>query len=105
MRSIRQLKNLKGKIVLLRADFNAPIKNGKIVDDSRIREVFPTIRFLLARGGRVVVLSHHSDPRQRLKPVQKHLARFFSPKKVVLLENLRFQKGEEKNDPVFARRL
>jgi phosphoglycerate kinase len=105
MRSIKQIKNLKGKRVLVRVDFNVPIKNGKILDDFRIKAALPTINFLLKKGAKPILLSHHSQKGQSLLPVQKYLAKIFPPQKVLLLENLRFSSGEEKNDPAFAKKL
>jgi phosphoglycerate kinase len=58
MISIRSLKSLKGKTVLLRTDFNVPIKNGKVVDDYRIRKALPTIEHLKKLGASIVIISH-----------------------------------------------
>lgn len=105
MRNLKQIKNLKGKTVLLRVDFNVPIKGGKVVDDFRIKAALPTIRFLRNKGARVILLSHHSSKGQSLRPIQKYLSKIFSIDEVKLLENLRFDRGEEKNDSVFAKKL
>jgi len=130
--TIRDL-NLKGKRVLMRIDFNVPLDSqGKITDDTRIRETLPTIRYILDRGGKAILMSHLGRPKgrdekQSLCPVAKKLEEllgrkvFFSPdcigeevRKLVsklkegnclLLENLRFYKEEEANDPEFARKL
>ena len=132
-RSIRDL-DLKGRRVFIRVDFNVPIKNGVIGDDTRIRESIPTIRYALDAGARAVVLASHlgrpkgkPNPDMSLKPVAARLGELLGtpvafagecigPEAertvqsapaggVVLLENLRFHPEEEKNDPAFARAL
>lgn len=124
--------NLRGKTVLLRVDFNVEMRGGKIVDDYRIRALIPTIEFLVLRGAKPILLSHlgrpkGNDAKSSLKPVAAHLSRllgrhviFFEnvfdrdfplflnaapAGTVVMLENLRFWRGEEANDAAFARRL
>ena len=124
---------LKGKKVLLRCDFNVPLKNGVIGDDTRIRAALETIRFILKEGGAVIACSHLGRPKGQvvpemsLKPVAARLgellempvamapdcvgaeteamAKALRPGQVLLLENLRFHKEEEKNDPAFAKAL
>ena len=125
---------LDGRRVLIRVDFNVPIKNGAITDDTRMRASLPTIEYALSRGPRVVVLcSHLGRPKGKpsadlsLKPVAERLSSLLGkpvafaedcvgePARqaverapncgVVLLENLRFHPEEEKNDPAFAARL
>jgi phosphoglycerate kinase len=97
--------NLKGKRVLLRADFNVPIKNGKIVDDFRIRRTLPTINFLRKKGARVAIISHLTDGKNKsLKPVAEYLSKRVGGE-VTLLENIRNYQGEEKNDAQFAKQL
>ena len=124
---------LKGKKVLLRCDFNVPLKNGVIGDDTRIRAALDTLRYILEQGGAVIACSHlgrpkgQAVPEMSLKPVAarlsellglpvsmapdcvgaetKALAEALQPGQVLLLENLRFHKEEEKNDPAFAREL
>ena len=86
--------DLKGKKVLLRVDFNVPVKNGKIEDDFRIRQTMPTINFLKRKGAEIILLSHGN-----LKPVEKYLGMKFA------LGNLRNFPGEEKNDLEFAKKL
>ena len=124
---------LSGKRVLLRCDFNVPLAGGVIGDDTRIRAALETIRFILREGGSVIACSHLGRPKGQvvpemsLKPVAARLselletpvqmapdcvgeeteamAKALRPGQVLLLENLRFHKEEEKNDPVFARAL
>jgi phosphoglycerate kinase len=135
-RSITDL-DLKGRRVLMRVDFNVPVKNGAITDDTRIRASLPTIRYVLEQGPESVVIASHlgrpkgkPNPEYSLQPVATHLggllgravqfvpydantstyvkAGFNQPggkPTVYLLENLRFNPGEEKNDPAFAAQL
>jgi phosphoglycerate kinase len=126
--------DVKGRRVLMRVDFNVPIKNGTITEDTRIRSSLPTIQYALHHGARAVILcSHLGRPKGKraaefsLKPVAEHLATLLNrpvtfaedcvgePARtavdgapeggVVLLENLRFHAEEEKNDPGFAGQL
>ena len=123
-----------GKRVLVRVDFNVPLDAAQhITDDTRIRAALPTIHYLLAHGSAVILMSHLGRPdgqvveKLRLAPVAQRLselleprvtmapdsvgleveklARDLQPGQVLLLENLRFHKAEEKNDPAFARQL
>jgi phosphoglycerate kinase len=133
-RSVKDL-NLKGRKVLIRVDFNVPIKNGKIGDDTRMRASLPTIEYALQQGAATIVLSSHlgrpkgkPNPEYSLKPVADHLSALLKrpvvfaadcigePAKkaiadagtsggIVLLENLRFHPEEEKNDAGFAKQL
>ncbi len=124
---------VKGKRVLLRVDFNVPLSGERVVDDTRIRAALPTITDLLERGARLILASHLGRPRGevrpelRLDPVAirlsellgqpvRKLDRVIGPEvqqavksladgEAILLENLRFEKGEEANDPDFARQL
>ena len=132
--SVRDL-DLAGKRVFVRVDFNVPIKNGVIGDDTRIRASLPTIQHVVDHGGTVVLASHLGRPKGKkapeysLRPVAARLGKLLkrpvafapdcvgdeaaqvvnaahqSPGSVVLLENLRFHAEEEKNDPAFARKL
>jgi len=132
--SVRDL-DIPGKRVFVRVDFNVPLKNGVIGDDTRIRASIPTIRHIIEHGGTAILASHLGRPKGKqnpalsLKPVADRLAELigrpvaFAPdcvgdevKKIVsdvhksgaglvLLENLRFHPEEEKNDPAFAAQL
>lgn len=130
-KTIRDI-DTRGKRVLLRADLNVPLEDGRVGDDTRIRESLPTIRHLLEQGARVIVCSHLGrpkgpEPSLSLAPVAGRLAELLgapvsfapdcigsdaegavallAPGHVLLLENLRFHPEEEKNDPTFAARL
>ena len=132
-RSIRDLVNLKGKRVLLRADFNVPLDSvGRIVDKTKIIAEIPTIKYLVERGAKVIVCSHLGSPKGydislSLWPISLILLKYFPGKvqfshkivgdevkehvasmsngSVLLLENTRFNEGEKANDPEFARQL
>ena len=125
--------DLKGKRVLIRVDFNVPIKNGTITDDTRITASLPTIRRAMEKGATVILASHLGRPKGKpapefsLKPVAARLSELLGrpvvfagdsvgdaarqaiekagPGGVVLLENLRFHSEEEKNDAGFAKQL
>lgn len=130
--SIRDLE-LRGERVFLRADFNVPIEGGEVVEAWRIEATLPTIRYALEQGARVILASHlgrpkgKRDPKYSLQPVARKLSERLgqdvplapdcvgaevkalvdqlSDGQALLLENLRFHPGEEKNDPEFARQL
>ena len=134
-KTIRDLSDaqLRGKRALVRVDFNVPIENNVVGDDTRIRAALPTIKYLIEHGARVVLLSHlgrpkgKPEPKYSLQPVAKRLQELLnSPVDfiestvsdeaekattqmkdggVLLLENTRFEEGEEKNDERFARHL
>src|SRR5688500_8037680 len=125
--------NVKGRRVLVRVDYNVPLEGDKIVDATRIRETVPTLKHLIDGGAKVALISHSGRPKGKpaakysLKPVDDQLSKLlcsqvrFGPDcvgesaekavaslkdgDVALLENLRFQPGEESNDPDFSKNL
>ncbi len=131
-RSVRDL-DVGGKRVLVRVDFNVPVKDGEVTDDTRIRRALPTIRHLLSEGARPLLISHlgrpkgEPDPTYAMDPVASRLGELLDEpvrkldaavgpeveealedwdgRGVVLLENSRFYPGETKNDPDFADQL
>lgn len=136
MKTIHSLKDLSvdSKKVLLRVDFNVPMENGKIADNSRIKAVLPTIEYLLSKNCSIILMSHLGRPKKvsselSLKPIgdelskllnqkilfssdcvgkeAKKMAEQLKPGEILLLENLRFHEAEEKpeKDPSFAKQL
>ncbi|HYY33811.1 MAG TPA: phosphoglycerate kinase [Gaiellaceae bacterium] len=109
-RSVRDA-DVAGKRLLVRVDFNVPLEDGRVADDTRIRAALPTIELLLERGAAEVVLASHlgrpqgEDPALSLQPVEARLRELVDDPRVRLLENTRFNGGETKNDVEFAREL
>ncbi len=107
--TLEDLPALAGKRVLLRADFNVPLRAGEIADDLRIRAALPTIEWLAGQGAQVVACTHLGRPkgkvdlRYSVEPVRARLAELAPG--VELLENLRYDPGEEADDPAFVARL
>ncbi len=107
--TLEDLGDISGKRVLVRADFNVPLENGVIRDDLRIKESLPTLKHLVQHGAKVTACSHlgrpagQSDKRYSMDPVREKLQELIP--EVHLLENLRFNPGEEQNDPNFVRQL
>ncbi len=125
--------DVRGKKVLVRVDFNVPLQDGKVTDDTRIRAALPTIQYLQGQGARVLLASHLGRPKGQvvpefsLAPAAKRLSELLGQPvpltpdcvgpaaqasvdklqdgDVLLLENVRFHAAEEKNDPAFARQL
>ncbi len=106
---LEDLGDVAGRRVLVRTDFNVPLHDGEITDDFRIRAALPTITWLTERGAQVVCASHlgrpkgEANPKYSMDPVRARLAELAPG--VELLENLRFDPGEERNDPAFAAKL
>lgn len=134
-KSIRDLADaeLAGKRVFVRVDFNVPLENGKITDDTRIRETLPTIKYLVEKGAKIILASHLGRPKGefvdelRLTPAAERLAELIGKPvakadeavgdavkakiaelnngDILVLENVRFYKGEEKNDQELAKQF
>jgi len=122
--SVRDL-DVRGRRVLVRVDFNVPLKDGKVADDTRLRASVPTIKLLCDRGARVILASHlgrpdgKPDPKYSLKPVAPVFSELLGRPvrfagedpgemkdgEVALLENVRFHAEEESNDPAYAKQL
>ena len=125
--------NIEGKRVLLRVDFNVPINNGAISEDSRIEKILPTIKFLINKKAKIIIIAHLGRPKGKilpgltLKPIAKKLSNYLNQNvvflnesigslaiqnskkipngEILLLENLRFNEGEELNAVSFAKEL
>jgi phosphoglycerate kinase len=132
VRTLRDLGDLDGKLVLVRVDFNVPLEDGAVADDTRIRAAVPTIEELRRRGARLVLVSHLGRPKDRepelsLRPAANRLAELtgadvtlapavvgedvrafaenLNPRDVLMLENVRYEPGETRNDPELAAAL
>jgi phosphoglycerate kinase len=123
VRTIDSLGDLDGQRVLVRVDFNVPIADGRVGDDARMRRAIPTLEALRDKGAKLLLVSHLGRPKNRepefsLKPVAEHTAKLLHTDvalapdldnvpdgDVVMLENIRFEPGETKNDPELATRL
>ena len=133
MKSIKEEINLNNKKILLRLDLNVPLNNGKIIDDTRINKILPTLKFLIKQNSKIIILSHVGRPEGKfvnklsLKPICEDIkkklnqnVKFISKnvsginnkdlfnnkdEKIIMLENIRFNLEEEKNDAVFAKHL
>nr|HPK03841.1 phosphoglycerate kinase [Candidatus Sumerlaeota bacterium] len=131
-KSVEDLE-VNGKRVFVRCDLNVPIENGQVANDRRIKASVPTIEYLYQRGGIVILASHlgrpkgERKPEMSLRPVAARLTEILGrpvhfaedcigeateqqvaalkPREIILLENLRFHKEEEKNDPEFSKKL
>jgi len=126
-KGLNEAGDLSGKKVIVRVDFNVPIKDGEVVEDYRIRKTLPTIDFLRKKGAKTILISHFEDKNkkaQTLRPVHsflqkitpglffaggltelKEIEKSMNPGQTVLLENLRFWDGEKANDENFTKRL
>jgi phosphoglycerate kinase len=132
VRTLADLGDLDGKRVLVRVDFNVPLDDGEIADDTRIRAAIPTIEELRRRGARIVLVSHLARPKDRepglsLRPAANRLAELtgadvtlapgtvgrdvdafvdnLAPGNILVLENIRYEPGETKNDPELSEAL
>jgi phosphoglycerate kinase len=109
-RSVRDA-DVAGKRVLVRADLNVPLEDGKVADDTRIRAALPTLELLLERGAEEVAVCSHlgrpkgPDPAFAMAPVEERLRELLPDERLVVLENTRFDPRETQNDESFAREL
>jgi phosphoglycerate kinase len=109
-RSVRDA-DVAGKRVLVRADLNVPLENGRVADDTRIRAALPTLELLLERGADEVAVCSHlgrpkgPDPAFSMRPVEERLRDLVPDERLVVLENTRFDSRETANDESFAREL
>ena len=130
---LNQNLKLKGKKVVLRVDLNVPMKNGAITETSRIKKILPTIEFLIEKEAKIIILSHIGRPKGKivkgmtLDPISKKLSDLLNKKiifnkniiskktfseinnlsngSIMMLENIRFNEGEETNDKEFSKKI
>jgi phosphoglycerate kinase len=126
MQSIKNISNIKHARVLIRVDYNVPLKGNRIIDARRIEASYKTIDFILKKGGTPVLIAHVGDGKESLRPVATYLSKKYKmvlvsndifdhrtkdilhevpPHTIILLENIRRYEGEEKNDRAFAKAL
>ena len=123
MRTLDDLDDVDGKRVFVRVDFNVPVSNGTVRDDARMRQAIPTLKELRERGAKLLLVTHFGRPEGRdekysLKPISERTTKLLEEDvvladsidevpddEVVMLENIRFDEGETKNDDEFAKRL
>jgi len=123
VRTLDSLGDIDGKRVLVRVDFNVPIHDGEVRDDTRMRRALPTLEELRERGAKLLLVSHFGRPKNHepefsLKPVAERMSKLLHADvvlaedidsvpdgDVVMLENIRYEEGETKNDPELAQRL
>ena len=133
MNNIKDCENLNNKKILLRLDLNVPLKDGLVIDETRINKIIPTIKFLIKKSSKIIIISHIGRPKGKknrdlsLKPICENLEKkinqkiklinddifklkkedlFKEPNKhIVFLENIRFYEEEEKNDTSFSKHL
>ena len=122
--SLKNIKNLKGKRVLVRVDFNVALKKGKVLEESKIKASLPTLQYLLKKKAQIILITHVGRPEGKVvpelsvKPIAKVLSKMLKKKvkivdrkseiqnnEVVMLENIRFFEGEEKNSDEFVRQI
>ncbi len=120
--------NISNKVLLIREDLNVPIREGSITNDARLKAALPTIKLALSKGAQVILMSHLGRPKEgefdesmSLQPVADYLTKalaqevplvrdwtnafFLGNRPIVLLENVRFNRGEKKNDPELAKKM
>lgn len=122
LQSIKDVKGLRGKRVLVRVDFNVPVRDGKVIDDFKIKKLLPTIEFLKDKRAKIILISHIGREGESLEPVAQYLNKYIENTfvrgseikdvvehmkegEVIVLENLRKHSEEKKNNETFAKWL
>ena len=133
MKSIKEERDLNNKKILLRLDLNVPLLGDKITDTTRIDKILPTLKFLISKNTKIIIISHVGRPKgqvvnklslrpicddlekklnQNIKLISKNVKEIISKdlfnnddERIVMLENIRFYSEEEKNNPQFAKQL